>query len=108
MVLLQKLSVACLLLLMAACGTLPERKPLGGDAAEALPPRAGDRLAVLAGEAQVSGFVPLVSGADAYDARVALIGLAERSLDIQYYMWADDLTARAQAGRPPTCRTRLR
>lgn len=95
MVLLQKLSVACLLLLMAACGTLPERKPLGGDAAEALPPRAGDRLAVLAGEAQVSGFVPLVSGADAYDARVALIGLAERSLDIQYYMWADDLTARA-------------
>ena len=39
-----------------------------------------------------SGFFPLIEGMDAFIARVALIELAERSLDIQYYIWRKDTT----------------
>ena len=39
-----------------------------------------------------SGFYPLSKGMDAFVARVGLIDQAERSLDIQYYIWHDDTT----------------
>lgn len=41
-----------------------------------------------------SGFYPLSSGMDAFVARVALMASAERSLDIQYYIWHPDTTGR--------------
>lgn len=41
-----------------------------------------------------SGFHVLVDGMDAFAARIALIDYAERSLDLQYYIWHDDLTGR--------------
>jgi cardiolipin synthase C len=41
-----------------------------------------------------SGFRPLRSGVDALLARLALAEAAERSLDVQYYIWHDDLTGR--------------
>ncbi|MFW2372040.1 MAG: phospholipase D family protein [Gammaproteobacteria bacterium] len=44
-----------------------------------------------------SGFYPLSSGMDAFVARVALIANAERSLDIQYYIWHSDTTGRLLA-----------
>ncbi|MCD2517280.1 phospholipase D family protein [Massilia sp. G4R7] len=39
-----------------------------------------------------SGVHPLVDGRDAFAARVLLAHSAERSLDVQYYIWRDDLT----------------
>jgi putative cardiolipin synthase len=39
-----------------------------------------------------SGFRPLRSGVDALLARMMLAQAAERSLDVQYYIWHDDLT----------------
>lgn len=39
-----------------------------------------------------SGVHPLVDGRDAFAARVLLTHSAERSLDVQYYIWRDDLT----------------
>jgi putative cardiolipin synthase len=39
-----------------------------------------------------SGFYLLTSGIDAFTARVALIMSAERSLDMQYYIWHNDKT----------------
>lgn len=39
-----------------------------------------------------SGFFMLTSGMDAFVARIGLIELAERSLDIQYYIWHRDST----------------
>ncbi len=46
----------------------------------------------------LSGFRPLPNGVDAILARIALAEHAERSLDVQYYIWHDDLTGRQFAG----------
>ncbi|HWS74814.1 MAG TPA: phospholipase D family protein [Quisquiliibacterium sp.] len=48
----------------------------------------------LASHAGASGFRPLPSGVDALVARIMLAEAAERSLDVQYYIWHDDLTGR--------------
>src|SRR5690606_3085443 len=37
-----------------------------------------------------SGVVPLASGRDAFAARVLLARAAERSIDVQYYIWSRD------------------
>jgi len=39
-----------------------------------------------------SGVFPLVNGRDAFAARALLADAAERTLDIQYYIWHDDLS----------------
>ena len=39
-----------------------------------------------------SGVLPLIDGRDAFAARVLLARSAERSLDVQYYIWRGDLT----------------
>ncbi|MEW6762341.1 MAG: phospholipase D family protein [Pseudomonadota bacterium] len=39
-----------------------------------------------------SGVHPLIDGRDAFAARVLLTHGAQRSLDVQYYIWRDDLT----------------
>ena len=39
-----------------------------------------------------AGVYPLIDGRDAFAARVLLARSAERSLDVQYYIWRDDLT----------------
>lgn len=39
-----------------------------------------------------SGIFPLADGRDAFAARLLLARAAERSIDIQYYIWNDDLT----------------
>jgi putative cardiolipin synthase len=39
-----------------------------------------------------SRLVPLIDGVDAFYARIALIKRAERSLDIQYFLWHKDVT----------------
>ncbi len=38
-----------------------------------------------------SGFYPLISGNDAFGARLALIDMAERSIDVQYFLMKDDM-----------------
>lgn len=45
-----------------------------------------------------SGFYPLHSGLDAFLARAELIQAAEKTLDIQYYIFNNDLTGRILAG----------
>lgn len=83
-------------LLACSCSTLPEnveREPsfaledsmgtlLGGEFAAAA-------AAAHPGE---SGFLPVLAGRNAYLLRAAMSGLAERTLDLQYYIWADDLS----------------
>jgi len=39
-----------------------------------------------------TGVYPLPLGSDAFAARMALAGAAERSLDLQYYIWHGDVT----------------
>lgn len=85
-------------LLLSACSSLPpleNRQP-----SLALPP---DRSSGIAKEAAplleahpgLSGFKTLMSGEEAFLSRLRTIGGASRSIDIQYYIWHDDLTGRA-------------
>ena len=46
-----------------------------------------------------TGFYPLGSGLDAFAARMVLADAAERSLDVQYYIWHADTTGRLLAER---------
>lgn len=88
-------SLALLTLLLLGCTSLPandERIP-----SYALQDTQDTQLArgvapAVAEHPGKSGFHLLSSGMDAFVARVGLIDLAQRSLDIQYYIWHNDST----------------
>ncbi|MDR5740446.1 MULTISPECIES: phospholipase D family protein [unclassified Caballeronia] len=86
--------------LMTACASLPPQS--GRVSSHAIEPTSDTRLGqtVLASEAAHPGdnaFHLLPDGMDALVARVLLSETADRSLDLQYYIWHDDLTGRAMA-----------
>lgn len=54
---------------------------------------------LLAEHPEQSGFYLLSDGMNALAARIKLIDAAQRSLDLQYYIWHDDLTGRALQNR---------
>lgn len=91
-----KIVWALLLFSFLSCTSLPknpERRP-----SSALPPRSDTRLTkVLQNKigpprADTSAFTPLITGQEALLARLATANLADHTLDIQYYIWANDLT----------------
>ena len=45
----------------------------------------------------LSGFYPLIEGMDSFGARLYLIGVAERSIDLQYFLMKDDIAGRILA-----------
>jgi putative cardiolipin synthase len=86
--------LACLVLTLAAgCASLPqnvERTPTRAiaDTAET---RLGRAVApAAAAHPGLTGAHTLANGRDAFAARVLLAGAAERSLDVQYYIWHGD------------------
>src|SRR5438270_13946706 len=55
--------------------------------------RVGEALAPqIAARPGLSGVLPLQDGRDAFAARVLLADAAERTLDVQYYIWHNDLS----------------
>ena len=79
--------------LLAGCGSLPKRPvetvstPIPAAEATAL----GRSMApALAAHPRLSGVYPLKNGSDAFVARMALAATAERTLDVQYYIWERD------------------
>jgi putative cardiolipin synthase len=85
------------LVLLAGCASLPS----GYERIEshALPDTASTPLGQIGREVQAahpgqSGFRPLLNGVEAMVARMMLADAATRSLDVQYYIWRDDLTGR--------------
>ena len=90
-------SLLLALLALPGCASLPSLE--GREESAALRDVAGtpihDALAApLAAHPGLSGIYVLRDGEDAFAARIALIDAAARSLDIQYYIWHDDLTGR--------------
>jgi putative cardiolipin synthase len=89
------LALLCVLLL-AGCASLPENYPRE----ESWKLDAGDTPLAQAFEARAaahpaqSGAYPLGEGVEALAARVALARAAERSLDVQYYIWHPDESGR--------------
>lgn len=94
-------TVLAAFLLLAQCATPPPQIPL--EASHALPP-AGTFLATLvAGPAAAhpdeSGFTLVADGRHAFGLRADLAVLAEKSLDLQYYIWGRDAAGYLMASR---------
>ena len=91
------LAILVALSLVAACATLPEN--VGRKETFAYPDTGDTRLGreIQRGEAAhpgESGFHLLGNGLDAFVARAVLAHVAERSIDVQYYLYHDDLVGR--------------
>ena len=83
--------------LLCACATLPEN--VGRTETFALPDTGDTFLGrevsrEAAAHPGESGFLLLGNGLDAFVARAVLAHLAERSIDVQYYLYHDDLVGR--------------
>lgn len=89
-----KYTLLLILLLLSGCATLPDNS--GRTESFVITDTADTRLgkdlqeARDLGETQ-DGFILLGKGLDAFVARVALTELAENSLDVQYYLYHNDL-----------------
>ncbi len=89
------LSAVAGILILRWCGRLP---PLGGRTVSGAirdteTTRLGAALApLLARNPGVSGIHPLYDARDAFAARYLLAAAAERTLDVQYYIWRKDLS----------------
>ncbi|RZT97947.1 phospholipase D family protein [Rivibacter subsaxonicus] len=82
---------------LVGCASLPSQE--GRGESHAIEKTADTRLGQIAVRAAAphpgqSACMALPDGVEALVARLALAGRAERSLDLQYYIWHDDLTGR--------------
>jgi len=97
---LRRFIAAAALLLLGGCASLPagydrvESHALQDTASTPLGQSGRDLLKSHEGE---SGFRPLPNGVEAMVVRMMLAEAATRSLDVQYYIWHDDLTGRLLA-----------
>ena len=71
----------------------------------ALPAATTGLLAEVVAEEQarhpgLSGIIPLAKGNDALASRLALAQAATTSIDVQYYIWHDDISGRLLLGGP--------
>jgi putative cardiolipin synthase len=93
----QRVGSLLAILLLVSCGGLPT----GGDrsASTAMKPNQRVALATMVGPGVaahpgLSGLHALADGRDAIAARLALADMAQRSLDVQYYIWNQDLAGK--------------
>jgi putative cardiolipin synthase len=90
------------MLSLAACGGLPKggeraaSTAMKGNEGTALAAVARPRVAAHPGQ---SGLHALADGRDAIAARLALVDAAQRSLDVQYYIWNQDLVGKVMVER---------
>lgn len=90
------------LILLAGCTALPTR-PIEPASAPAQNPEDTSLGRALAPDLEQqpgkSGVYPLANGSDAFAARMALAAAAERTLDVQYYIWHRDDTGKLLANQ---------
>lgn len=91
------LLLAIFLVTLSGCASLPTNFTRTTN--YALQDTANTRIArdlspLIAKHPKKSGVYLLHKGMDAFIARLALIEIAERSLDVQYYIWHNDLTGK--------------
>lgn len=99
------IGVAALVVVLGVVGLIT-RKALPDNSERIMssyfPPNPEGRLAKLlandlSSNAEKSGIYPLANGRDAFLARLALVETAQYSLDLQYYIWHDDISGRLLA-----------
>lgn len=91
----RRLVAAICITVLNGCASLPSLN--GRSHSVALTDTGATRLgqatgALVAEHPDQSGLLRLANGRDAFAARVRLADMAERSLDVQYYIWENDLT----------------
>ena len=93
--LLGRLSLWTAAAFLAGCAQLPslEGRSVSTADTDTAGTRLGQALAFqLRAHPGLAGVLPLAGGHDAFAARATLAHAAERTLDIQYYIWRDDLS----------------
>ena len=91
------LFLVSLTLLMSGCASLPtdfERSPTYVIKQTASTPLGRAIVPLVTMHPGKSGFHALIEGTDAFATRFYLIQTAEKTLDLQYYIWHDDLTGK--------------
>ena len=95
-------TLAVALVLIGACATLPKDYPRPESTAflDHESTAIGKEIAALAAQHPgESAFALIRHGRQAFTARVALADLAQRALDVQYFLWETDATGRILADR---------
>lgn len=96
------LVVLTLVLMLGGCSSLPkdvQRTPSFAREDTTDTRLARDIRPLVESHQGLSGFYLLQEGTDAFAARLSLIKAAEKSLDVQYYIWHDDLTGKVLYNR---------
>ena len=93
----QRFAVLLMVVCVTACGSLPSlegrRESQALMSAEGADTRLGRGLQPMADQHPgLSGVVALPNALDAFASRMLLIAAAERTIDVQYYIWRDDIT----------------
>ncbi len=96
---LEKWTIVLMAGLLTACGTLPTLEGRGASIAlmgsEAEDTRLGKGLKPLVEQHRgLSSVVPLSDALDAFASQMLLIAAAQRTIDVQYYIWRDDIQRR--------------
>ncbi|MEM6575282.1 MAG: phospholipase D family protein [Pseudomonadota bacterium] len=98
---LRALGLAFLTLLLASCASLridPSQRPVSYAPVDTQNTALAEVIAPQASaNPGLSGFLLLLDGAKALDARVQLCRVAEQSIDLQYYLWNRDRAGRELA-----------
>ena len=91
---MRRLGLIAAVVLVSACAQLPTdyQRDESFMLADTQSTRLGQTTPAL--QPGESGMRPLPNGVDALVTRIVLAEAAERSLDVQYYIWHDDLTGR--------------
>jgi len=94
----QTVVIALVPLMLSACAGLPDvsgrapSKAITGSERTTLAKYVQPLLAAHPGR---SGSHPMPNGQDGFAARIALANAAQRSLDVQYFIWSKDITGQA-------------
>ena len=94
---MNRVFLVAIALMFSACGQLPSlaKRPVSHALADTEGTTLGRAIApAVAQHPGRSGVYPLLDSRDAFAARALLARAAERSLDVQYYIWKDDLSGR--------------
>ena len=94
--------IACLILIVSGCASLPtdvERTPSYMLVNTSDTELGQEIQPYVKQHPEQSGFHLMFKGIDAFATRLSLVNAAQKSIDIQYYIWHDDLTGKVLHNR---------
>lgn len=99
---IKRVFIVCTILIVSGCASLPtdvERTPSYGLDSTSDTGLGREIQQNVKEHPELSGFHILNNGEDAFATRLTLVNAAQKSLDVQYYIWHDDLTGKVLHNR---------